>query len=88
MLSLATLLVFRLVPEDDQFYCFGVFGVLFSFITVVWAQIPIEDFQPRYGTGPYSHFIKFVSSTILGLAALLCFGVFVLVLWNRISRGH
>jgi hypothetical protein len=88
VLFLATLLLFRFVSASDQFYAFGVVGVFFLFMTVVWAKIPIEDFQPRYGKGPYSHFVKFVSTSMLGVTALLSIGTFVLVLWIRTSRAH
>src|SRR5215469_7528836 len=49
---MATALVFRQVPSTEQFYAFGVCGVLFSFLTEAWARLPREDFQPLYGTGP------------------------------------
>jgi hypothetical protein len=91
VLLVCTGLVFRRVSSTEQFYSVGVFGVLLSFLTVAWARIPKEDFQLRDGTRAlraFRRFAKLVFTGILGSAALLCFGVFVLVLWIRISRGH
>jgi len=91
VLLVCTGLVFRRVPSTEQFYAVGVFGVLLSFLTVAWARIPKEDFQPRDATRAlraFRRFAKLVFTGILGSAALLCFGVFVLVLWIRISRGY
>ena len=91
VLLLCTGLVFRRVPSTEQFYAVGVFGVLMSFLTVAWARIPKEDFLPRDGTRALKAFrriVELLSTWLLGSAALLCFGVFVLVLWTRTSRGH
>ena len=62
-----------------------------SFLTVAWARIPKEDFLPRDGhraLRAFRRFVKLAFTGLLGSAAILCFGVFVLVLWTRISRGH
>lgn len=88
VLLLTTGLVFRRVPPTEQFYVLGVLGVLLSFLTVALARIPKEDFQSRDGTGPFRQVARFVFTSIFGLAALLCFGAFVLALWIRISRAH
>jgi hypothetical protein len=90
VLLVCTGLVFRRIPSTEQFYAVGVFGVLMSFLTVAWARIPKEDFEPRDGTKALRAFrrvVKLVFTGILGSAALLCFGVFVLVLWIKISRA-
>jgi hypothetical protein len=86
---MATALVFRRVPSGEQFYAFGICGVLFSFLTAAWARIPKEDFAPRDGARAFRVFrrvMKLVFTGILGSTAILCFGVFVLVLWIKITR--
>jgi hypothetical protein len=78
VLAALTSLLSAYVPADLKFCIFLIFAGLFAFIAVTWLNLPIEYFQPRYGTGPWARFVKLVSTAILALAALLSFIAFLL----------
>jgi hypothetical protein len=80
VLAELTLLLSAYLPADHKFCVFLIFAGLFGFLAVTWNNIPIEYFQPRYGTGPYSRIVKIVSTAMLALAALLSFISFLLIL--------
>jgi hypothetical protein len=76
------------LPTEARFSVFGVFAGLFAFMALTCANLPIEHFQRRYGTGAYPRFVKTVCTCLLALTAFLFFLAFSLVLLIKIGRTH
>jgi hypothetical protein len=57
--------------DPDNFYFPGAFAILFAFLAMIWADIPLEDLRSRNPSDAWARFAKRV-----GVVALTAVAVF------------